>query len=241
MPDWPTSYGYNMFFFSIRLWKGGIFFEHLHRLFASRVGLLATVFMVWLWMKESRSWLRWLGVAAFIGVVLQGVLGGLRVVWLKNELGIFHAGLAQSFLLLVSALALFTSRWWQRFTADANSFQIPTPLRRLFLLTTLFIFAQLMIAETTRHQHAGLAIPDFPLAYGKLWPETSAAAVAHYNQQRIEVEAANPITAFQIDLQMIHRLVAFTILGLVSFAAWSAWRRLGGRHPAALWATSGRA
>lgn len=240
VPDWPTSYGYNMFFFPLRLWTGGIFFEHVHRLVASVVGLLTTVLMVWLWMKESRSWLRWLGVAAFIGVVLQGVLGGLRVVWLKDELGIFHAAMAQSFLVLVSVLALFTSRWWQRFTADANSFQIPTPLRRLFLLTTLVIFAQLMIAATMRHQHAGLAISDFPLAYGKLWPDTSAAAIAHYNQQRIEVEAANPITAFQVNLQMIHRFVAFTILGLVAFAAWSAWKRLGGHHPtarlAALWA-----
>ena len=59
-----------------------------------------------------------------------------------------------------------------------------------------------------RHQHAGLAIPDFPLAYGKLWPAMDADSVARYNQQRIEVVAANPITAFQIGLQMIHRLLA---------------------------------
>ena len=240
VPDWPTSYDYNMFFFPIRLWKGGVFFEHVHRLFASGVGLLTTVLMVWLWLKESRSWLRWLGVAAFVGVVLQGVLGGLRVIWLKDELGIFHAALAQSFLVLVSALALFTSRWWQHFCADADRFEIPTTLRRLFLAAALVIFAQLIIAATMRHQHAGLAISDFPLAYGKLWPDTSATAIAHYNQQRVEVEAANPITALQVNLQMIHRLVAFTILGLVAFAAGSAWKRLGGRHPAAkltfLWA-----
>ena len=68
-----------------------------------------------------------------------------------------------------------------------------------------------------RHQHAGLAIPDFPLAYGKLWPAMDADSVARYNQQRIEVTAANPITAFQIGLQMIHRLLAVAILAAVAY------------------------
>jgi cytochrome c oxidase assembly protein subunit 15 len=81
-----------------------------------------------------------------------------------------------------------------------------------------------------RHQHAGLAIPDFPLAYGKLWPAMDAGSVAHYNAQRIEVVAANPITGFQIALQMIHRLLAVAILGAVAYAAWFTWRALGGKN-----------
>ena len=67
---------------------------------------------------------------------------------------------------------------------------------------TILIFLQLMLGATMRHQHAGLAIPDFPLAYGKIWPDTSPAAVAHYNAQRMDVNGENPITAFQIVLQM---------------------------------------
>ena len=63
-----------------------------------------------------------------------------------------------------------------------------------------------------RHQHAGLAISDFPLAHGSLWPDTSAEAVASYNAQRVSVNAENPITAFQIELQMAHRVVALAIL-----------------------------
>ena len=122
----------------------------------------------------------------------------------------------------------------------AAAFQVPVGLRRLFLATTLVIFSQLIIAATMRHQHAGLAIPDFPLAYGKFWPATSAEAVARYNQQRIEVTAANPITPFQVTLQMVHRLVALAILALVCASAWRARRQLGARHPAAklamLWA-----
>jgi cytochrome c oxidase assembly protein subunit 15 len=81
-----------------------------------------------------------------------------------------------------------------------------------------------------RHQHAGLAIPDFPLAYGKLWPAMDADSVARYNQQRIEVVAANPITAFHIGLQMIHRVFAIAILGAVAYAAWFTRRALGGNN-----------
>ena len=73
-----------------------------------------------------------------------------------------------------------------------------------------------------RHQHAGLAISDFPLAYGKLWPATDAASVAHYNEQRVEITDVNPITAFQIELQMVHRIAALLILAAVALCAWRA-------------------
>jgi len=219
-----------MFALPFKFWKGGAFFEHTHRLLASGVGLLTTVLAVWLWRKESRRWLRWLGVATFVGVVLQGVLGGLRVVWFKDEIGIFHAALAQMFFVLVSAIALFTSRWWaerrapSRLEADFQRAEavLGAPLRRLFLFTTVLIFLQLILGATMRHQHAGLAIPDFPLAHGKLWPDTSAAAVAGYNAARFELSGENPITAFQIWLQLAHRFGATVILGAVAACAWRA-------------------
>jgi len=89
VPDWPTTYGYNMFLFPPSYWMGGILYEHTHRLFASFVGLLTTILAVWLWIKEPRRWVQWLGVAAFFGVVLQGVLGGLRVTLLQTRLASF--------------------------------------------------------------------------------------------------------------------------------------------------------
>src|SRR5881394_1848811 len=114
VPDWPTSYGYNMFLLPLSKWwhVGNVFYEHSHRLFASGVGMLTMILMVWLWLKEPRKWLRWLGVAAFLAVVLQGVLGGLRVVLFKDQIGIFHATLGQLFFVLTCSIALFTSRWW---------------------------------------------------------------------------------------------------------------------------------
>jgi cytochrome c oxidase assembly protein subunit 15 len=81
-----------------------------------------------------------------------------------------------------------------------------------------------------RHQHAGLAIPDFPLAYHKLWPPMDAASVETYNQHRQQVSETNPITAFQIGLQMTHRILALAILGVAALGAWVTRRQLGAGH-----------
>ena len=83
---------------------GGIFYEHSHRLIGSAVGLLTVALAVSLWLTEPRQWLRVLGLAAVVAVIVQGVLGGLRVVLLNQPLAIFHACLAQAFFaLLVSS------------------------------------------------------------------------------------------------------------------------------------------
>ena len=231
VPDWPTTYGYNMFLFPISQWAGGIFYEHTHRLLASAVGFLTAILAVWLWLKESRAWLRWLGVAAFFGVVLQGVVGGLRVVLNMASLGILHAPLAQIFFLTLCAIALFTSPWWQNLNQNVTPTIDRNSLRGLLLVGTFLVFAQLILGATMRHQHAGLAIPDFPLAYGKIWPAMDAASVQSYNAHRVSDD--NPITAFQIALQMVHRLMALVIFCVVTFSAWSARRHLGARNPLA--------
>src|SRR3954453_23484203 len=80
VPDWPNTYGYNMFLFPPRLWTGNILYEHTHRLYASMVGLLTIVLAATAWFTEPRRWVRWLGVSCLGVVILQGVPGGLRVV-----------------------------------------------------------------------------------------------------------------------------------------------------------------
>ncbi len=82
-----------------------------------------------------------------------------------------------------------------------------------------------------RHQHAGLAIPDFPAAYGKIWPDTNPDAIARYNAERMEATNVNPITAFQIILQMIHRIVALVIFAGVAAAVGLSVKRLGKKDP----------
>src|SRR5262245_34726670 len=74
VPDWPTTYGYNMFFFPISHWIGGVFYEHTHRLWASLVGLLTAVLAAWIWMRESRNTMaRWIGLSAI--VLTLGLMG----------------------------------------------------------------------------------------------------------------------------------------------------------------------
>jgi heme a synthase len=239
VPDWPNSYGYNMFLFPPSQWIGGIFYEHTHRLIASGVGLMTTILAVWLWLRDSRKWMHRLGLTAFLLVVVQGVLGGLRVVLADAQLGIYHAIVGQLFFVLTAAIALFTSPWWMAHASprpDRISGQKAADLmvlRRLVLATTVLILCQLIIAATMRQQHAGLAIPDFPLAYGKIWPDTTPAAVQSYNEHRLNVIAENPVTAFQIVLQMVHRLVALAIFILTVTCAWQARRRLGKSDPLA--------
>jgi cytochrome c oxidase assembly protein subunit 15 len=227
VPDWPTTYGYNMFFFPVDKWVGGIFYEHSHRLLASAVGLLTTILAVWLWLKDSRSWLHWLGVAAFLLVIAQGILGGLRVRWQLDWLGVPHGAVAQTFLVLVCAISLFTSRWWIN-SANEKQTDVPRGLRSHVLYVTILIFIQLLIAATMRHQHAGLAISDFPLAHGKIWPATTPQAIADYNAHRPAGTIGNPITAFQVNLQMIHRLVAYAIFLGAAAAAFLARKKIGG-------------
>src|SRR5437588_284263 len=140
---------------------------------------------------------------------------------------------AAATLALICLGGLVTSRWWSDAASLKSARADDSALRRLFLFATLLIFAQLILGATMRHQHAGLSIPDFPAAYGRLWPALDAESVARYNQDRVEVNAINPITAFQIVLQMTHRIMALAILLLVARAAWLANWRLGPHHPLA--------
>ena len=278
VPDWPNTYGYNMFFFPFSQWVGGIFYEHTHRLFASLVGLLTSVLALWLCGARARPWMRNLGL-----VLLAAALGAL-IAWPRRWSDALVLGLAGArcsaraspgldaspapdgcggwgwrpfwpwfFKGCLADCELCSSRtrsassmrrwrncfspWFARWPcspavggktrqappADFDARRLPS----LVLATTLLILVQLILGAWMRHQHAGLAIPDFPLAYGKLWPPMDAASVALYNQQRLEIVSVNPITSFQIGLQMAHRIMAALILAAVAACAGWTLRRLG--------------
>lgn len=225
VPDWPTSYGYNMFLFPISKWVGGIFYEHTHRLAASALGLLTLLLAAWIWWRGGSRLIRRLALMAVLMVVAQGVLGGLRVILLKDHIGIVHAALAQLFLGLVLVIALLTSPRWSNFSPAWS--QVRRRTGQLIVVLTSAIFLQLIIGASMRHQHAGLAVPDFPLAYGRLWPETSPEAVRQANLERMEVNASKPITAGQIHLHMLHRIAALAIFTGILWAGWRLVRETG--------------
>ena len=192
VPDWPTTYGWNLFTFPPSKWVGGILYEHGHRLIASGVGFLTIVLAGWLWLKERR-WMRWLGFAALATVVAQGVLGGLTVLFfLPAAVSTAHAGLAaQIFFCITIAIALFTSPGWiagydaprtQRTSDMPGTRSVPglndPILQRLATTTTVLIYAQILVGATMRHTNAGLAIPDFPLMFGHLVPDHWDAKIA---------------------------------------------------------------
>ena len=222
VPDWPTTFGYNMFFFPVSQWVGGIFFEHTHRLIASVIGFLTIILALWVWRSQAARWVKVLGWASLGAVILQGVLGGLRVTLLKDEIGIFHACLAQAFLGLLIVIALATSPAWQRLPQRLMA----TPARFLAtfaILITALIYGQLALGATMRHQHRDLAILDFPLAYGQVIPATDSATIDRINQGR-DAQALSDVSAGQIWLQMAHRFVA-ALIGLSICAFWFLVRR----------------
>jgi cytochrome c oxidase assembly protein subunit 15 len=139
-----------MFLYPLSRMTGGILYEHSHRLIGSIVGLLTIVLAMLLWVKEERKWLRWLGVVAICGVIVQGVLGGLRVITVQQILAIVHAGFAQAFFALILSIVLFTSREW---TGQLQGIEVTDAqqLRRLCVITTLFIYLQLIFGALLTH------------------------------------------------------------------------------------------
>ena len=202
VPDWPNTYGHFMFSFPFEQMVGGIFYEHGHRMIASTVGMLTVALAIWTWRTDPRRWIRWLAVAALGAVILQGLLGGLTVLFLlPAPISIGHAALAQLFFCITVSLALFTSRGWR-----SPSTRLPDDpaLARRTLVTTVLVYAQILVGATMRHRDAGLAIPDFPLAFGRVIP---------------------PVWSIDITVHFAHRLGALVVTAAIAVTIARVWTR----------------
>ena len=145
VPDWPLSYG------SITPpMVGGIAFEHTHRVIAAILGLFIIILSVMLWRKEERPWVKWLGVAAVAGVIIQGLLGGLTVLKLLHYwLPVMHACMAQLMFAALVTIAVVTSRWW---VANQPQFEDKaTPaIHTIVVLNAGAIFLQIALGAAFR-------------------------------------------------------------------------------------------
>jgi cytochrome c oxidase assembly protein subunit 15 len=144
VPDWPTTFGHNMFLYPWSGMVGGVFYEHSHRLLGALVGLLTVALAVALWRRGGR--LRVLGLVAVGTVVLQGVIGGLRVVLLTDALALVHGPLAQAFFALVAAVAFLTSG-----AAERPRVEVDSALRRLSLAAVALVYAQIVLGALLTH------------------------------------------------------------------------------------------
>jgi len=180
---------------------------------ATFVGMLTVVLAFWLWKAEDRRWLRLVGIAAVIAVILQGVLGGLTVLFLlPTWISLLHATIAQSFFALTVFIALATSEGWKEM--EPAEFPGASRTRNLAVAATAMILVQLMIGAWMRHSDAGLAIPDFPLSYGALVPSASEELLMEVNEARVESGLA-PVDAGQIWIHFAHRVGALLVLIMV--------------------------
>jgi len=219
VPDWPLSYGKVM-----PPMVGGILYEHGHRMIASTVGFLTVILVILAFRKEERSWLRKLSIIALVAVVLQGILGGLTVLYLlPTWISVSHATLAQTFFCVVSAIAVFESFWWQDTTTPLVDEKRGRSLLTFGFVAVGAVYIQLILGALMRHTGSGLAVPDFPLAYGQLFPSLSPDALNQYNTslilKDIRLAADGPISGDQIIIHMMHRLWAVvTAILVMTFA-----------------------
>ncbi len=228
VPDWPLSYG------TLNPpMIGGILWEHSHRLIAGFTGILIGVLAIWLWVAEPRKKVKWLGMAALFAVIIQALLGGLRVLIVSTEgvqdaaiqltgstnieatriaITVAHAFLAQTILCAVFAIVLFTSRSW--INAETTGLQpAEYKIRWLGVGLVATVFLQLVIGALVRHTNAGLIIPDLPLSFGQLIPP--------FGNLPNNPNAPFPITDAEFTIRVVlhfaHRVIAFIILGLVVY------------------------
>ncbi|HUI65982.1 MAG TPA: COX15/CtaA family protein [Bacteroidota bacterium] len=209
VPDWPLSYGQLM-----PPMVGGVLYEHGHRMIATVVGILTTILAFWVWRRDSRPWVRVLGVLALCAIVVQGVLGGLTVLYLLPiPISVAHATLAQSFFSLTVILALATSRGW--IGQAPRALALAGITRRYAIVAGAAVFLQLVLGAWMRHSDAGLAIIDFPTTYGNVLPPSGPEGLSSINAQRAEWFQLPPVTLTQLWIHFAHRLGAIVALAAV--------------------------
>lgn len=214
VPDWPLSYGSlnppNWWTIST------VRAEHGHRLIAGTVAMMTVLLAVWTGLREGRRWVRRLSYLAVATVLTQALLGGLTVLFfLPTPISVSHAGLAELFLCMTVTMALVTSRWWHEAEQTPSPASGAGSLFRAARWTTLLIFCQILLGAVMRHTGAGLAIPDFPLVFGGLFP---------------------PQLDFGIGVHYAHRLGALVVTVAIAVTVLRA-RRVadGGRRLRLLW------
>ena len=245
VPDWPNSFGYNMFALPFNRWlgtyAGGVFYEHTHRLLGSLVGLCAIALVATAHFVEPRRWVRWMATGVLAAVVVQGLLGGFRVTEMSNALAAMHGVFGQCVFALAALTCVVTSRWWIDRVATPRPSRFTAVVAACGVLVGLLLM-QLTLGALMRHDPerspvamtgAGLAIPDVPLSYGRLLPPVSAAGLERANDIRKYQLDMPEVSLGQIWLNFAHRCGAVLVTIAALLASHLAFRR--SQHEPAVW------
>ena len=227
VPDWPSSFGsYDPLATgfedpanpSSRWWHHlPILAEHGHRLLGALVGLLIVVLAFWTWRVDPRRWMRQLGFAALGLVILQGVLGGLRVIWVSLDLAVIHALTAQLFFSMLVAMTLFTSQGWLHATSVPPAMPEAKRLRVLSSATVVALYVQIILGALLRHPgagvHLGFAITHITGAFVVLGLVLATCSrVRHDFSTNRLLNRAGWIMLGAVVLQLMLGFFAFTVL-----------------------------
>jgi cytochrome c oxidase assembly protein subunit 15 len=165
VPDWPTTYGYNLFLYPWQTWVLGpwdLFIEHGHRLFGATVGMLTIALLLTVWLREPRRWVLYAALGALGLVCAQGLVGGMRVMLDERTLARLHGCIGPLFFGYVVALVAFTSGWWR--TAPREIVARAGGLQRLAIATAGLAYVQLVLGTFVRHLPAGTTLGQFRMA-----------------------------------------------------------------------------
>jgi cytochrome c oxidase assembly protein subunit 15 len=164
VPDWPNTYGYNLFLYPWTEWIAGpweLFIEHAHRLFAAAVGLLCIAFVIVVWRAEPRRFVRYASIAALLLVIGQGVLGGMRVVLDERTLAMIHGCVGPLFFTYCVVLATVTSQSWRERAPHAGRDPRSKAVFAAALVATVCAYLQLVAGAQLRHVGASVSPAAF--------------------------------------------------------------------------------
>jgi cytochrome c oxidase assembly protein subunit 15 len=235
VPDWPNTYGSFMFAFPMSKWVAGIFYEHGHRLIASTVGFLVVLQAICLQLREPKRHVRVLGWLSLLAVCVQGLLGGITVLLLlPKSVSISHAALAEIFFCINVSIAFFTSRWSEMLQGVEKG---DAPVGMAWLLTAV-VYLQILAGAVLRHFGAGLAIPDFPLSFGRVIPRfTTPEIVAAFTHRAGGFVVAAMVVTMAVRLLRYEKthplrglgtLLVFVVAMQVLLGGWVIW---SGKQP----------
>ncbi len=208
VPDWPTTYGYQMFQFPLSDMVGGIFYEHGHRIIATIVGFMTLLLSVFVYFSNNELWLKKTTFFALGVVILQGLFGGLTVLFfLPAYISIIHAILAQTFLLISIFIAFCLSKRNKEIINNkSNIAHLSIPA----ISVTITIYIQLIIGAIMRHTESGLAIPDFPMSGGFILPLFNQAMVDAIHSMHFDA-GLQFVEFYQIIIHFTHRIGALAV------------------------------